>query len=69
MRWPTGALGCVHCGEVGRISKITHEKKGKNQRTRIYQCLACQKQFSVQPRKPRKGYPRPKKASRSLCWA
>ncbi len=47
MRWPNGELGCVHCGEVGRISKITREAKGKNQRTRIYQCLACKKQFSA----------------------
>jgi transposase-like protein len=47
MRWPHGEIGCVHCGEIGRISKITREKKGKNQRTRIYQCLACGKQFSA----------------------
>lgn len=46
MRWPNGELGCVHCGEVGRISKITREA-GKNKRTRIYQCLACGKQFSA----------------------
>jgi transposase-like protein len=47
MRWPNGELGCVHCGEVGRISKITRESKTKNQRTRLYQCLACKKQFSA----------------------
>jgi transposase-like protein len=47
MRWPVGQIGCVHCGEIGRISKITRESKGKNQRTRIYQCLACGKQFSA----------------------
>jgi len=47
MRWPNGEIGCVHCGEVGRISKITRESKSKNQRTRIYQCLACGKQFSA----------------------
>lgn len=46
MRWPKGELGCVHCGEVGRVSKITREA-GKNKRTRIYQCLACGKQFSA----------------------
>jgi transposase-like protein len=46
MRWPNGELGCVHCGEVGRISKIQREA-GKNKRTRIYQCLACGKQFSA----------------------
>jgi len=46
MRWPNGEIGCVHCGEVGRISKITREA-GKNKRTRIYQCLACGKQFSA----------------------
>jgi hypothetical protein len=37
MRWPNGVC-CVHCG-VLNVSKITREKKGKNQRTRIYQCL------------------------------
>ena len=47
MRWPNGEIGCVHCGEIGRISKITRQSKGKNQRTRIYQCLACGKQFSA----------------------
>jgi len=47
MRWPKGEVGCVHCGEVGRISKITRENKGKNKRTRLYQCLACTKQFSA----------------------
>jgi transposase-like protein len=46
-RWPNGEIGCIHCGEVGRISKITRESKGKNQRTRLYQCLACGKQFSA----------------------
>src|SRR5713226_9384270 len=47
MRWPTGVC-CVHCG-VLNVSKITREKKGKNQRTRIYQCLEkeCGKQFSA----------------------
>src|SRR5229473_5941089 len=47
MRWPNGEIGCVHCGEVGRISKITREAQGKNKRTRLYQCLACGKQFSA----------------------
>jgi DNA-directed RNA polymerase subunit RPC12/RpoP len=47
MRWPNGEIGCVHCGEIVRISKIEREKKGKNQCTRIYQCLACGKQFSA----------------------
>src|SRR6266404_3104551 len=46
MRWPNGELGCVHCGEVGRVSSITRES-GKNKRVRIYQCLACGKQFSA----------------------
>jgi len=46
MRWPGGEIGCVHCGLIGRISKITREK-GKNKRTRLYQCLACGKQFSA----------------------
>jgi len=47
MRWPKGEIGCVHCGEIGRVSKITREKKGDNKRTRIYQCMACGKQFSA----------------------
>jgi transposase-like protein len=46
MRWPNGEMCCVHCGEIGRVSKITREA-GKNKRTRIYQCLACGKQFSA----------------------
>jgi hypothetical protein len=48
MRWPNGDLCCIHCG-VMNVSKITREKKGKNQRTRIYQCLEkeCGKQFSA----------------------
>src|SRR3984893_17872820 len=46
MRWPNGEIGCVHCGEIGRISKITRTA-GKNKRTRLYQCLACGKQFSA----------------------
>lgn len=47
LRWPNGELGCVHCGEVGRVSRIVRQTKSKNQRTRIYQCLACGKQFSA----------------------
>ena len=47
MRWPDGEIGCVHCGEVGRISKITREADGKNKRTRLFQCLVCKKQFSA----------------------
>jgi transposase-like protein len=47
MRWPDGQIGCVHCGEIGRVSKITREKGGDNKRTRIYQCMACNKQFSA----------------------
>src|SRR5258706_280962 len=49
MRWPDGQIGCVHCGEIGRVSKITRneEHKGKNRRVRIYQCLSCKKQFSA----------------------
>jgi transposase-like protein len=47
MRWPNG-IACVHCG-VLNVSRITREKKGKNRRTRIYQCLEkeCGKQFSA----------------------
>ncbi len=47
MRWPKGEIGCVHCGEVGRVSTITRDTDGKNKRTRVYQCLACGKQFSA----------------------
>lgn len=47
MRWPNGELGCVHCGEVGRVSRIIRQTKSKNQRSRLYQCLACKKQFSA----------------------
>src|SRR6266403_3481405 len=46
MRWPNGEMCCVHCGEIGRISTITRSE-GKNKRSRIYQCLACGKQFSA----------------------
>jgi transposase-like protein len=46
MRWPHG-LGCVHCGEMDVVTRVTREKKGKNKRIRIYQCLACGKQFSA----------------------
>jgi transposase-like protein len=45
-RWPHG-LACIHCGEMGRVSRIVRQTKSKNQRTRIYQCLACGKQFSA----------------------
>lgn len=47
MRWPNGEIGCVHCGLIGRISKITREAKGKNKRSTLYQCLECGKQFSA----------------------
>jgi hypothetical protein len=46
MRWPSGVC-CIACGSV-KVSKITRETKGKNKRTRIYQCLEkeCKHQFS-----------------------
>jgi len=47
LRWPNGEIGCIHCGEIGRVSKITRETAGDNKRTRIYQCMACGKQFSA----------------------
>jgi transposase-like protein len=47
MRWPNGEIGCVHCGEVGHVSKIIRDTGGENKRTRIYQCLSCGKQFSA----------------------
>jgi transposase-like protein len=47
MRWPS-EIGCIHCGSV-KVSRISREAKGKNKRTRIYQCLEkeCSKQFSA----------------------
>jgi transposase-like protein len=47
MRWPNGEIGCVHCGEIGHVSKITRATAGDNKRTRLYQCMACGKQFSA----------------------
>jgi transposase-like protein len=47
MRWPNGEIACVHCGELGRVSTITRQTSGDNKRTRIFQCLACGKQFSA----------------------
>ncbi len=48
MRWPNGKMCCVHCGEEGRISKISRNTEdSKNKRSTIYQCLACGKQFSA----------------------
>jgi transposase-like protein len=47
MRWPDGQIGCVHCGEIGRVSTINRAEGGDNKRKRIYQCLACKKQFSA----------------------
>ena len=46
-RWPNGVC-CIECGSVN-VSRITREKRGKNRRTRIYQCLEkeCGRQFSV----------------------
>ena len=47
LRWPKGEIGCVHCGEIGRVSKITRSTEKDNKRSRIYQCMACGKQFSA----------------------
>lgn len=47
LRWPKGEIFCVHCGKIGHVSKITREAKGKNKRTRIYQCMSCGQQFSA----------------------
>src|SRR6266404_1157899 len=47
MRWPNGELGCVHCGEVGHVSKITRHTGSKNKRQRLYECGACGEQFSA----------------------
>jgi transposase-like protein len=46
MRWPNGEIGCVHCGLIGHVSKITRSA-GENKRTRLFQCLSCGKQFSA----------------------
>jgi len=46
MRWPDGEIGCSHCGEIGRITKVTRRTESKNKRTRLFQCGACKKQFS-----------------------
>jgi transposase-like protein len=47
MRWPNGEIGCIHCGLIGRVSKITRESEGKNKRSRLYQCMSCGNQFSA----------------------
>lgn len=47
MRWSNGEIGCVHCGEIGRVSKVTRHSKNKNKRERLYDCGACGKQFSA----------------------
>lgn len=47
MRWPNGEIGCVHCGEIGRVSRIQRHSTGKNKRARLYQCGAYGKQFST----------------------
>src|SRR5689334_2316229 len=48
MRWPDGIMRCPTCG-AKEVSRITRKTKGKNKRTRIYQCLekTCGEQFSV----------------------
>src|ERR1700687_222646 len=43
MRWPNSELGCGHCGEGRRVSKITRAD-AKDNRGRIYQGTACGKQ-------------------------
>lgn len=47
MRWPMG-VACVKCGSQ-KVARITREKKSKNKRTRLYQCLEkeCGHQFSA----------------------
>ena len=42
LRWPNGPV-CPHCGVVEKIRKL----KGKAHRPGLYQCQACQKQFSA----------------------
>src|SRR5690348_15143048 len=48
MRWHDGIVRCPTCG-AKEVSRITRKTKGKNKRTRIYQCLekTCGEQFSV----------------------
>jgi len=46
LRWPQG-VRCTKCGSE-KVSKITRKKRGKNRRTRVYQCLLCEGlQFTV----------------------
>jgi len=45
LRWPNG-VGCIECGSMN-VKRYVREAKSKNKRTRIYQCLACGKQFSA----------------------
>jgi transposase-like protein len=47
IRWPNREIGCVHCGNVGRVARITRKSKGPNKRARLYYCRACRKQFSA----------------------
>ena len=46
MRWPNGVC-CIKCG-VMNVSQDHPRDKGKNKRTRLYQCLEkeCRHQFS-----------------------
>lgn len=47
LRWPNG-VACIECGSL-KVSRITREKKSKNKRNRLYQCLEkeCGHQFSA----------------------
>jgi len=48
MRWPDGVVTCPACAR-DRISRITRKvtAKTENKRPKLYQCLACQQQFSA----------------------
>lgn len=47
MRWPNGEIGCVHCGLIGRVTRVKRHTAGKNKRARLYDCGECGKQFST----------------------
>src|ERR1017187_5032717 len=44
LRWPDGK-SCPFCGHE-KLSRIDRKSKSKNVRTRLYQCVACNQQFS-----------------------
>jgi transposase-like protein len=45
-RWPDGPV-CPHCGVVGGATRIEKHKQSARTREGLWQCRACDKQFSV----------------------